>query len=74
MPNYERSGTENLRANETVKAGSTTAAPSGSGKDMGGTENLRTTVETKAAESKSPSTYAKDSRPAGVQSFNGEAV
>lgn len=65
-------GTENLRATPTVKTSSTVnASPSGSGKDMGGTENLRADHQNKGPTDRpQPSTYAKDSRPKGVDHFD----
>jgi hypothetical protein len=38
---YDKSGTENLRANQTIKGPSTHDTPSMSGEDVGGKENLR---------------------------------
>jgi hypothetical protein len=74
MPNYERSGEDNLRADETIKHGAQTDSPSGSGKDMGGTANLRADQQVKSAsDSRSPS-YSKDNRPSGLQSFKAESV
>ena len=66
-------GTENLRADPSVKTGSTTASPSGSGKDCGGTANLRANEQTKQGSVKDTPTSSKDNRPAGVQNFSGMA-
>jgi hypothetical protein len=74
MPNYERSGEDNLRADETIKHGSQTDSPSGGGKDMGGTANLRADQQVKSASDSRHPTQAKDSRPSGLQSFEAESV
>lgn len=66
---YEASGTENLRADPSVKAGGENASPSGAGEDTGGKDNPKANFQVKTAPTKATSTYAKDSRPAGVQSF-----
>jgi hypothetical protein len=69
MPKSESPGTENLRADAHVYTGSTADSPSGAGTDAGGTENLKETTTTKSAAGKTVGTYAKDSRPAGVDTF-----
>jgi hypothetical protein len=68
------SGTENLRANETIKSGSVTDSPSGGGKDCGGVENKRADQTVKSAAGNSTPSGSKDLRPSGVQSFNGESA
>jgi hypothetical protein len=70
---YKASGEENLRADHRAKTGAMTESPSGSGKDAGGTSNLKETTMTKQAESKSPGA-AKGKWPAGVQSFTEGSV
>jgi hypothetical protein len=67
---YKTDGTENLRANQSVKAGSATDSPSGSGKDCGGTENKRADQKTIQAATKSTPGGSKDARPSGVQNFD----
>lgn len=67
-------GTENLRADAHAYSGKDNSSPSGAGKDMGGTANLGATTQVKSNDGKRTSTFAKDSRPAGVQSFNGGSV
>jgi hypothetical protein len=63
-------GTANLRANPKVKHAEGNASPSGSGKDMGGTENLKADAKVLGPTSRpNPTTYAQDHRPAGVVSF-----
>lgn len=66
-------GTENLRADPSVKSGSPVASPSGGGKDMGGTSNLRADQQTKTGSTKETGTYSRNVKPAGVQSFFGMA-
>lgn len=73
MPVIKSSGEENLRADPSVKTGSTTASPSGSGKDCGGTSNLRANQQTKQGSTNDTPTASKDNRPAGVQNFSGMA-
>jgi hypothetical protein len=71
MPVQKASGTENLRANPSVKSGTATQSPSGGGKDAGGTENRKADAKVFGpTERPQPSTYAKDSRPSGVQHFD----
>ena len=70
---YKASGEANLRANETIKSGKMTDSPSGSGKDMGGTDNKRADQKVMhAAERSTPS--GSNHLPSGVQKFNGESV
>lgn len=71
MPSYSASGEENLRADAKVYAGSENASPSGKGKDAGGTANLGATTKVMSNPGKSTTVYAKDSRPAGVDHFDG---
>lgn len=66
---YEASGEENLRADPSVKAGGENASPSGAGKDTGGKDNPRANFQVKANPGKTVGTYAKDSRPSGVDKF-----
>ena len=71
MASYESPGTENLRADASVKAGADTASPSGSGKDAGGTANLGTSAVTKRAEIKQAVAPQRSiDIPGGVQSFD----
>jgi hypothetical protein len=63
-------GTENRRANPKVKHAEGDRSPSGSGKDLGGTENLRADAKVMGPTVRpNPTTYAQDHRPAGVVSF-----
>ena len=75
MSMYKASGEENLRANPSVKTGSTKASPSGGGKDAGGTSNLRANQTTKMGRTKvaSPAQRSVDTPP-GVQSFDDDTV
>jgi hypothetical protein len=73
MPVQKASGTENLRANESIKAGKMTDSPSGSGKDAGGTENKRADQKTLQAAVKGTPTGSSDKRPSGVQNFDSMA-
>jgi hypothetical protein len=72
MPDYSTSGTENLRADATVKTGSTTASPSGGGKDAGGTESPKVERKNFEAGNTRPASPPQESldRPAGVQEFD----
>ena len=71
---YEAPGTDNMRADHTVKSGSATPSPSGSGKDMGGTENTRADQMTKTSGTvKSTPGSGQGRKPAGVQSFTAMA-
>lgn len=63
-------GTENLRADPKVLTSGTLKATSpGGGTDAGGTENKRADFQVKTSERPGTPTFAKDSRPAGVQTF-----
>ena len=76
MPNYTSDGVENLRADPSVKDATTTGAyekdeKAGSGgKDAGGDETNATTL----ANPGKSQPGGKESTPAGVQSFDGEAT
>jgi hypothetical protein len=74
VPNYSRSGEDNLRADETIKHGAQTDSPSGGGKDMGGTANLRADLQVKSGSAKDTPSASKDNRPSGVQSFDDDGV
>lgn len=69
-------GTANLRADAHVYTNDAAGdkGSTGSGKDCGGTANLGATTVTKANPGKTVGTFAKDSRPAGVQHFDGGTV
>lgn len=69
MPVVKASGEENLRADPSVKTGSTKASPSGGGKDAGGTQNRGATTVTKSNPGKRNDTYSRNVKPAGVQTF-----
>lgn len=70
MDMYKSSGEENLRADAKVKSAEAITSPSGSGKDMGGTENLKADHKAMGPTDRpGPPSYAKDSRPKGVQTF-----
>ena len=71
---YEASGEENLRADAKVKNGSEKASPSGGGKDAGGTANLGATTQTKAGSTKQVTTYSRNVKPSGVQTFEEGSV
>jgi hypothetical protein len=66
---YEATGEDPLRSDPTTKSGSATPSPSGSGKDMGGTENLGAETQTKTGSTTGPGTYSRDVKPAGVAKF-----
>ena len=67
---YESPGTDNMRADHTVKSGSATPSPSGGGKDMGGTENKRADHKVfDGADKPLPISYRHDVPP-GLQSFD----
>ena len=67
---YESPGTENLRADPTVKSGTPVASPSGSGEDAGGTENLKADFQVfNGADKATPTSYRHDVPP-GLQSFD----
>ena len=70
MSMYKASGEENLRANPSVKTGSTKASPSGGGKDAGGTSNLRANQTTKRAGWKETPGQQSIDVPPGVQTFD----
>jgi hypothetical protein len=70
MPVQKASGTENLRANESIKAGKMTDSPSSGGKDCGGTENLKADLNVKHAAGNTTPSGSADKRPAGVQNFD----
>jgi hypothetical protein len=70
MSVQKASGTENLRANETIKSGTMTQSPSSGGKDCGGTANLKADEKTLQAAVKGTPTGSSDKRPAGVQNFD----
>jgi hypothetical protein len=70
MPVQKASGTENLRANESIKAGKMTDSPSGSGKDCGGTANLKADEKTLQAAVRGTPSGSADKRPSGVQNFD----
>lgn len=74
MPNYEASGTENLRSDAKIYNGSEKDSPSGSGTDAGGTENLGAEPMTKTGSTKDTPGPNGDSRPAGLQHFDGSRV
>ena len=70
MPVTKSTGEENLRADPKVKTGSTTASPSGSGKDAGGTENTKADHKVfDGSDKPSPTSYRHDVPP-GLQSFD----
>lgn len=70
MAMYKSNGEENLRANPSVKTGSTKASPSGGGKDAGGTSNLRANQKVMNGKDKPlPTSYNHDVPP-GLQSFD----
>ena len=68
------SGTENLRANETIKSGTATQSPSGGGKDCGGTDSPKADLKVMTAAVKGSPTGGANHIPAGVSKYNGEAV
>jgi hypothetical protein len=71
MPTYESPGTANLRANESIKAGKQTESPSGSGKDCGGTSNLKEKTAVKVGRTKETNPRQRSiDIPGGVQSFD----
>ena len=70
MPKYESPGTENLRADAHVYAGSENASPAGKGKDAGGTENLRAEGKVFDGSDKPMPTSYRHDVPPGLQSFD----
>jgi hypothetical protein len=70
MSVQKASGTENLRANETIKSGTMTQSPSSGGKDCGGTENPKADQKVMTAAVKTTPGGSKDARPSGVQNFD----
>ena len=70
MAVIKSSGEENLRANASVKAGAATGSPAGSGKDLGGTENLKADHKVfNGADKPLPTSYNHDVPP-DLQSFD----
>ena len=53
MPVDRMSGTDNYRADQTIKSGNAKAAPDASGAGVGGTENPRANTNVKEAANKS---------------------
>lgn len=71
MPNYETSGTENLRADPSVKHVDGDRSPGGGGTDAGGTDSPRVTTQVKQGKSNdwNPPQRSVDI-PKGVQHFD----
>lgn len=70
MDMYKSSGEENLRADAQVKSAAAITSPSGKGKDMGGTENLKADHKVfDGPDRPTPTSYNHDVPP-GLQSFD----
>jgi len=71
MPNYRKSGTENLRSTPKTNHAATPDAPPASGKDVGGRSSPRVTPKTLRAENPSAPGGSYSKKVEGVQTFSG---
>jgi hypothetical protein len=71
---YKTDGTENLRANPTVKSAGQNDSPAGKGTDAGGTENRKESTTVKTGSHNESPTGSADKHPSGVQSFTDSSV
>ena len=70
MAVVKSSGEENLRADPHVYHNAGNSSPSGSGKDAGGTSNLRANQQVKNGKDKPLPTAYNHDVPPGLQSFD----
>lgn len=73
MPVQSSPGTDNLRADPSVKSAAPNASPAGGGKDVGGKDNLRADLKVMSNPGKSTPTLRAGGVP-GVQKFNDGSV
>ena len=73
MASYESPGTDNMRANASVKYNAGKDSPSGKGESAGGTDSPRANTQTFQAGFNDTPSGSQRAKPAGVQNFDGMA-